>query len=378
MAAILQSKAFGEVTFKGLVPLLGHVIVTLEGEAHRQRRSLEGRLFVSSLLQKHERELLPVIISKVLEPCLQSGQGDLVEIAQNVTSRLAAVIIGLDGLNTNAASTEIVYLLSALVGGTSSAQSGQTPLTRPEAHSLLRQKYIDPSLSRRQKLIKQYQAGEISRNDLPSDLISLLLLHPEQWTIPEISAEVAFYAVAAVDTTATLIPHLMHELWAFIKAHPEHAPKLVDLNFLRAAATEALRLHPVLPTLFRQNLQTIEIEGNRFEPGEVVGLYLGRANRDESIFGPDATEFNPLRNVPPGVRRAGLSFGGGTHLCMGREVALGTPEANRGGETELFGEAALLAQALFQHSARPAPDFVAHTPKPRERNVYHFYPIFFN
>ncbi|MEI6046974.1 MAG: hypothetical protein WCS37_21715, partial [Chloroflexota bacterium] len=255
-AAILAHKAFREVTFKGLVPLLGHVIVTLEDEAHRERRSLEGRLFVTSLLKSHEESLIPEVIETTLQPYLEAGSGCLVEISQAVTSRIAARIIGLDGLKDPSATTEAVRLLSALVGGTASTHGEHPPLTRRQARNLLRQHFIDNALERRRNLVNQYRAGKLTRADLPFDLITLLLLHQEEWNTQQISAEVAFYAVAAVDTTATLVPHLMHELWKFYQNLTNLSQGYVSLpedqDFLRAAAAEALRLHPVLPTLFRQ------------------------------------------------------------------------------------------------------------------------------
>jgi cytochrome P450 len=375
IATVLASKAFAEVTFKGLVPLLGHTIVTLEGEAHHQRRSLEGRLFVSNLLKQHEEGLIPEIIQTTLEPYLKAGRGDLVEIGQQVTSRIAAQVIGLDGLEDQAATEEIVYLLSALVGGTSSTHGERTPLTRRQARNRLKQDFIDPNLERRRRLVQQYKAALLTRESLPRDLITLLLLHRDNWTLPQIVAEVAFYAVAAVDTTATLIPHLMHELWRYGEKYPESLPRFSEPKFLRAAAAEALRLHPVLPTLFRQATHPINIAGRYFVANEVVGLYIGKANQDKRIFGPGAGEFNPLRTVAAGIRRAGLSFGGGVHLCMGRELAIGTPDGEE--EPALFGEAGLLAEALLRHGARPDPTFTAPTPQLYQRDVFSHYPIIF-
>lgn len=381
-AAILAHKGFAEVTFKGLVPLLGHVIVTLEDEAHHRRRSLEGRLFVSGLLRAYERDLIPPIIEDTLRPYLEAGKGNLVEIGQGVTSQVAARLIGLDGLEAPDTALEAVRLLSALVGGTASSHGSHPPMTRRQARNLLRQRFIDSALERRRNLVQQYRAGRKRREDLAFDLITLLLLHAEGWTTQQIAAEVAFYAVAAIDTTATLIPHLMHELWQFLKLRPESTPRLEDLNFLRLAAAEALRLHPVLPTLFQQARYPIGVAGIRFEAGEVAGLYVGRANLDPAVFGPDASSFNPFREIRPQTRRAGLSFGGGAHLCLGRELALGRTgvggqelEGVEEGDEGIFGVAALLAQALFRHKIRPDPAFTVPTLQPYERDVYHSYPV---
>ena len=78
-SAILHSKAFREVTFKGLIPLLGHTIVTVEGAAHYQRRALEGRLFALAVLRAHERNFIPQLIADTLQPVLAEGRGDLVD-----------------------------------------------------------------------------------------------------------------------------------------------------------------------------------------------------------------------------------------------------------------------------------------------------------
>jgi len=369
-AILLAHKGFAEVTFKGLGPVLGQVIVTLEGEAHRQRRSLEGQLFVAALLQTQERELLPAIIEDSLQPYVVAGGGCLVQISQAVTSRVAARLIGLDTLEDPPL---IGHWLGALVGGTSIKHPAHPTLTRRQARELLYQNLIDKAIARRHWLIQAYQAGQTRREDLPLDLITLLLLHPDQWTLSQVQAEAAFYAVAGIDTTATLMPHLMHGLWELSGQQAEYLTSFQDLSFLRSAAAEALRLHPVLPTLFRQATQAVTVSGKSFEAGEVVGLHLGKANLDEKVFGPNSTEFKPLRSLKFGTRRAGLSFGGGRHLCMGRELALGTPEA--GQEHKLFGEAALLAQALFRYRARPDPAHPVQAPQPGRRDAYQTYPI---
>ena len=57
--------------------------------------------------------------------------------------------------------------------------------------------------------------------------------------------------------------------------------------------------------------------------GQYVALRTGVANRDASVFGRDAAEFDPRRTIPPGVSRYGLAFGAGPHRCYGVPVAMG-------------------------------------------------------
>jgi cytochrome P450 len=113
--AILYSKSFREVTFKGLVPLLGHVIVTLEGAQHRERRLLAGKLFRAAALRVAEDETRQ-IIRQTLDNCTDNA--DLVALSYNLSARLAAKLIGLDPIEQDADALELVQLLSALVSGT--------------------------------------------------------------------------------------------------------------------------------------------------------------------------------------------------------------------------------------------------------------------
>ncbi len=371
--AILRHKAFREVTFKGLVPLLGHVIVTLEGLEHRQRRSLEGRLFTALALRTTETALVEPVIRQTLAEA--GHEACLVQLSYRVMTRIAARLLGLDGLESPEAVDELVGLLGALVSGTGHG----TGVTRRAARDALRLKFIDGAISRRRNRLNLRQTGRPGADAMPSDLISLLLLHTDRpWDTRQIAGEVAFYAVAAVDTTATLVPHLFHELWKYTQIYPALAARQSERDFLRLAASEALRLHPAIPTIFRQATEPVRVGKLEFETGETAGIYVTDANRDPALFGPDAGEFQPLRTLPPKTPRVGLSFGGGAHLCLGRELALGSPatlEPAAVPEPLLVGQAALLAQALFHRSARPDPSRPVALLSPFQRDVYPTYPI---
>jgi cytochrome P450 len=377
--AILYSKSFREVTFKGLVPLLGHVIVTLEGAQHRERRLLAGKLFRAATLRASEDETRQTI-RQMLDNC--TDKADLVALSYNVSARLAAKLIGLEPIERDADALELVQLLSALVSGTA-ADPVHNParLNRRQARDELRRRYLDRAINKKRNLLALHQVGRLSDLDVPADLFMLLLQHSQHvqpaWDTRQIAGEAAFFAVAAIDTTANLVPHIFHELHKFLQKRPDLTPRLADLNFIRLAAAEALRLHPAIPTLFREATARVEIAGQVFEPGTVAGIYVKEANQSSNVFGRDAAEFNPLRTVRAKTRRSGLSFGGGTHLCLGRELATGTPEAQTDDDNGLYGQAALLVHALLERSAIPDPARPVNELSPYERDVYNTYPIVF-
>ncbi len=64
------------------VALMGDVIVNLHGEAHRDRRRLENRLFRRDVFMYFEREVIPEIVERVLAPAVEAGRGDLVILAR--------------------------------------------------------------------------------------------------------------------------------------------------------------------------------------------------------------------------------------------------------------------------------------------------------
>jgi cytochrome P450 len=382
---ILHHKSFREVTFKGLIPLVGQVIVTLEGPAHRERRLIGSKLFTSLRLKAAEDSFTPEIVGGAVSQAARQTQADLVRLSYSVMAQTAGRLIGLDGLSSEETAAEATYLLSALVSGTQAQQAGRPAFTRRAARDELRKRFIDPAIARRRNLLILNKAGRLSARELPYDLITLLLLHTNQaerkWDTRQIAGEVAFYAVAAIDTTASLVPHLFHHLYEFSQIHPAYP---LNPYFIRAAAAEALRLHPAIPTIFRQATIPLKLKsGLVFESGQTAGIYVTQANRDPAIFGLQPDEFKPDRIIRARTRRAGLSFGGGAHLCLGRELAAGTPEQTHlepgdpAEDTGLFGVATTLVQALFEHNARPNPAQPAPALSPFARDVYHTYPVIF-
>ncbi|MFS8104995.1 cytochrome P450 [Lentzea alba] len=60
----------------------------------------------------------------------------------------------------------------------------------------------------------------------------------------------------------------------------------------------------------------VELGGQLLRAGERVLCSLPSANRDRSVFGPDADEFNPARGS-----RGHVAFGHGIHYCLGASLA---------------------------------------------------------
>jgi cytochrome P450 len=98
--------------------------------------------------------------------------------------------------------------------------------------------------------------------------------------------------------------------------HPDQRAALAaDPSLIPNAYQEALRYDMPTQFLCRSVVQEVEIRGRKLRPGQPVLFLYPSANRDEDEFEkPDV--FDVRRNIP-----RILSFGAGTHMCIGIHAA---------------------------------------------------------
>lgn len=80
---------------------------------------------------------------------------------------------------------------------------------------------------------------------------------------------------------------------------------------------ETLRFDTSTQMLLRRVVDDVEYGGYTIPAGDRVLLLIGSANRDEEVFGPDADQYRIGRDSS----RTILSFGLGTHFCLGAHLA---------------------------------------------------------
>lgn len=96
--------------------------------------------------------------------------------------------------------------------------------------------------------------------------------------------------------------------WDRVKSNPEHyLPRLVE---------EVLRLEAPVQRLMRTAAVDVEMHGVTIPKGSMVLVGYAAANRDEAVFG-DAERFDLDRDDG----RRHVTFGFGTHYCMGAPLA---------------------------------------------------------
>ena len=100
--------------------------------------------------------------------------------------------------------------------------------------------------------------------------------------------------------------------WWQLFRHPDQLARLrADPALLARAVDELLRFDTPLQMFERWVLEDVEVFGVRVPKGAELGLLFGSANRDPAVFdAPDRLDVGREHNPH-------LSFGAGTHYCLG-------------------------------------------------------------
>lgn len=118
-------------------------------------------------------------------------------------------------------------------------------------------------------------------------------------------------------STSVLLLNAGHE--ATVHAIGNATKTLLELEYKgeisEAVIEETLRYDPPLHMFTRFAMEDIEVFGQHFAKGQVVGLLLAGANRDAAKYA-NPNAFDPVRG---GV--GNTSFGAGLHFCVGAPLA---------------------------------------------------------
>ena len=272
-------------------------MIAQDDPRHRQQRMLVQPQLTRAGVATREQEIED-LVSELVDECLERGEFEVVEhLAGQVPARLTSRLLGFP---------ESMW---------PQLKSWSERLMRTDMRDrdpLIMDEFIDANrefLGAMMPILEEVSA--CPRNDFIS-----IWAHAEidgQKLPPEaIFHEVGLFIAGGAETTRTAISHGIR---AFID-HPEQweelaaKPELID-----SAVEEVLRWVTPLNNFFRMALTDDAVGGQPIAAGDRIIMLYPSANRDEAVF-ENPFSFDIHRNPNPH-----LSFGFGTHLCIGANLA---------------------------------------------------------
>ena len=372
---------------EGRKVLMEQTLVTLHGEEHRARRLLEMRIFKRDFLRYYEEQVLPGLLSETLAPVAAAGRLELVEFGYRVMIHLAIAFAGIDRQRfSDQESDDLLHMIRVFGKAATLGQlKGDPEPVRQEIREQLaffEREFFLPSVQRRRAALERLRAGEIAEDELPRDILTILLRNEDDLELAAevLRNEVAFFFLAGAHTSVHSLGHLVHHLLEWCEAHPgERALLEADPLRVQRFAHESFRLHPSSPVARRRALAAVVLpDGSTAAAGDTVIIDLRQANRDTEVFGADAAEFNPLRPLPASVFPHGITFGSGAHACLGKALAAGTVlrgEQPPAADNHQIGTVATIAHRLLVAGARRDPEREPRLDRKIERETWEHYPL---
>jgi cytochrome P450 len=274
----------------------GRLMFTTEGDYHRRIRSVVSRAFTPRSVGALRAAAADMASAAVTEARLS---GDLLS-ASSLGTRLICRLLGVPEGD--------VAVFTKWADALSPVFSVMTPGQIADAtHAITEmQSYVDELTTRRAK-------------DPADDLITALLAGEsdgERLTHGETVTMIANLLVAGHDTAGSQIP-------CSILVALQHRDRLDgvlnDAARFTGSVNETMRLEPSIPAIPRTTVAPIELHGTTIPAGSIVMLCIAAACRDASAW-PEPDRFDPDRFTRPDTAKL-LSFGAGTHYCLGTALA---------------------------------------------------------
>jgi cytochrome P450 len=166
------------------------------------------------------------------------------------------------------------------------------------------------------KLVQYFTAMLAERRARPRDDLTGALIGAEidgdRLSDREIIGFLFLMIIAGNETTTKLLGNALYWLWR----NPSQRERLRrDPGLIESWVEETLRYDNSTQALARLVAADVELRDTKLRPGDKVVLLIGSANRDERVFS-EPDRFDLLRDT-----RASLSFGNGTHFCLGASLA---------------------------------------------------------
>jgi cytochrome P450 len=273
-------------------PVMGTLILGMDGDEHRRYRSLVAQAFRPSALARWDEELIAPTIKGLLDAIAPLGRADLVA---DVTSRYPVqVIAGVLGIPVDDYEKFQRWALAISQG------PQDYELSMPASREM--RAYLEPIVAARRAN---------PEDDLVSDIVTAEI-DGERLSDEHVYGFLRLLLPAGAETTFRVMGSTLYALLT----HPEVMERaLRDEGVIDKVIEEVLRWETSVTMVNRESLEPVEIAGTQVPKGASLICCTGSANHDESRY-EEPERFDPDRDGKPHI-----AFGTGRHQCLGMHLA---------------------------------------------------------
>ena len=273
-------------------PVMGTVILAMDGEEHRRFRNLVAQAFRPSALARWETTLIGPIIHGLLDGLAGRNRADLVA---EITSRFPVqVIAGVLGVPAEDHARFHAWALDM--------NKGPEDYGASVAASQAMRRYLTP-------IVEDRKARPT--DDLVSDIVTAEV-DGERLDDEHIYGFLRLLLPAGAETTYAAMGSCLYALLS----NPGVLDRVrADPTLLEAVVEETLRWETSVTMVNRETTCPVEIDGVEVPAGVSLVCATGSANRDETRYA-DPTRWDLDRAEP-----AHIAFGTGRHQCLGMHLA---------------------------------------------------------
>jgi len=299
----------------------GSLMFTNEGEYHLRLRRLVQKAFTPRAVDAI-RTNAAAMADVSFAATRAEGGGDLVAAARTLPLRVICRLIGVPDADVEIF-VDWADALSTTFGFLTPEQAEAATIALGKLND-----YVEVLLA--------------ERRDAPGDdLVSALVLaeiEGDRLTHDEARTMVGNLIVGGHDTTGSQIGC---SFLALLRNPAEAAPLEGQPELVAHAVEETMRFEPSISAIPRTATEDVVVSGVPLPAGSLLMLSTAAANREPGVWDePDA--FRLTRFAQAGVPRL-MSFGVGTHYCLGAALARMTLEES--------------VRSMFADGPQPAPDF---------------------
>jgi pimeloyl-[acyl-carrier protein] synthase len=265
---------------------------------HTRLRRLVARAFTPRALASLDRRI-QTLVDDLLDRVAEQGQMDLIaDLALPVPCIVICEILGVPAADRHRFTEWTSDSTYSLLGNAAPADLKE----RARRASSALNEYFTALIAERSHNLGEDMLSSMIRTAEDGDrLSSLELLHQSIGLL-----------VAGFETTVGLIGNGMRTLLL----HPEQLSRLeADPERTESAVEECLRFEPPIFAVVRVMHEALDLGTEQLPAGALVAVHAAAANRDPRAF-PDPGRFD-IERTP----NEHLSFGGGSHYCLGAHLA---------------------------------------------------------